>query len=80
MPPSTPSLPTDASVLPAPVCPQGVVSANGVGFEDPPGPGESALDDLLDRIPDLDPRIDLDRIPDLAIDDQDDADPEGGVS
>jgi transposase InsO family protein len=33
--------------LPEPVCPHGVVSANGEGFEDPPGPGESALDDGL---------------------------------
>src|SRR5262249_53204869 len=32
---------------PAPVCPQGVVSVDGEGFEDPPGPGESPLDGPL---------------------------------
>jgi transposase InsO family protein len=32
---------------PAPVCPQGVVSVDGEGFEDPPGPGESPLDGSL---------------------------------
>ena len=30
--------------MPAPVCPQGVVSLDGPGFEDPPAPGESPLD------------------------------------
>jgi transposase InsO family protein len=38
------SSPAEAATLPAPVCPQGVVSANGEGFEDPPLPGESPLD------------------------------------
>ena len=33
-----------AAPLPEPVCPQGVVSASGEGFEDPPAPGESPLD------------------------------------
>jgi transposase InsO family protein len=43
----------ESSPLPAPVCPQGVVSVNseagdmGEGFEDPPLPGESPLDDAL---------------------------------
>jgi transposase InsO family protein len=36
-----------AAPLPAPVCPQGVVSIDGEGFEDPPGPGESPLDESL---------------------------------
>jgi hypothetical protein len=38
-----------AALLPAPVCPQGVVSAgeDEAGQEEPPGPGESPLDDGL---------------------------------
>ena len=36
-----------AAMLPSPVCPQGVVSVSGEGFEDPPLPGESPLDDGL---------------------------------
>ena len=37
------------TALPEPVCPQGIVS--GVeGFEEPPAPGESPLDDGLDRL------------------------------
>jgi hypothetical protein len=35
---------------PAPVCPQGVVSIDGEGFEDPPGPGESPLDGGLTEL------------------------------
>jgi transposase InsO family protein len=41
------SAPPAAAPLPVPVCPQGVVSIDGEGFEDPPGPGESPLDDAL---------------------------------
>jgi transposase InsO family protein len=37
----------EAAPLPAPVCPHGVVSADGEGFEDPPRPGESPLDGAL---------------------------------
>ena len=33
-----------AASLPAPVCPQGVVSIDGEGFEELPGPGASPLD------------------------------------
>ena len=36
--------------LPAPVCPQGVVTSEGPGFEEPPGPGESPLDAGLERL------------------------------
>ena len=39
-------------VLPEPVCPHGVVSASGEGFEDPPEPGTSPLDDGLDDLRD----------------------------
>jgi len=35
---------------PGPVCPQGVVSLDGEGFEDPPGPGESPLDGGLTEL------------------------------
>ena len=42
-------------MLPEPVCPQGVVSASGEGFEDPPLPGASPLDaglaELSDALP-----------------------------
>jgi transposase InsO family protein len=52
-----PRAPADAPpvVLPEPVCPHGVVSATGEGVEEPPGPGESALDEGLDRISDQAP-------------------------
>jgi hypothetical protein len=43
LPPAAPA-PTSTPPPPAPVCPQGVVSVDGEGFEDPPGPGESPLD------------------------------------
>jgi len=36
-----------AAPMPEPVCPHGVVSIDGEGFEDPPGPGESPLDGPL---------------------------------
>jgi transposase InsO family protein len=39
--------PATLAVLPEPVCPHGVVSASGEGFEDPPEPGTSPLDDGL---------------------------------
>jgi transposase InsO family protein len=40
-----PPAPPSATTLPAPVCPQGVVAAtSNEGFEEPPRPGESALD------------------------------------
>jgi hypothetical protein len=46
-----PPRPVDESMaLPEPVCPQGVVSASGEGFEDPPSPGASALDEGLARL------------------------------
>ena len=47
-----PGSPADAinAVLPTPVCPQAVVSATGDGFEEPPAPGESPLDEGLDRL------------------------------
>ena len=46
LPPSATS-PESVAGLPEPVCPQGVVSVEGEGFEDPPAPGESPLDDGL---------------------------------
>src|SRR5262245_4305948 len=39
-----------AAALPEPVCPQGVVGAGGAGFEGPPAPGTSPLDEGLGRI------------------------------
>jgi transposase InsO family protein len=39
--------PPAAASAPQPVCAQGIVSADGAGFEDPPSPGESPLDDGL---------------------------------
>jgi transposase InsO family protein len=49
MPPrvSEPAVP-----LPAPVCPQGVVTSEGPGFEEPPAPGESPLDAGLEELRD----------------------------
>jgi len=41
-----------AEAPPAPVCPQGVLSLNGEGFEDPPLPGESPLDESLAELRD----------------------------
>jgi len=41
---------SSAESMPAPVCPQGIVSVTGEGFEDPPLPGESPLDEGLDRL------------------------------
>jgi hypothetical protein len=78
--PSSPAVDAGASSLPAPVCPQGVVSASGDGFEDPPGPGESALDAALERIADFEPMVDLEQIPDLPITERNDARAEGGAS
>ena len=45
-----PRTPEPAPILPAPVCPQGVVTSEGPGFEEPPGPGESPLDAGLERL------------------------------
>ncbi|MCE9564010.1 MAG: hypothetical protein K8U57_18360 [Planctomycetes bacterium] len=48
-------LPTRAAeevTLPQPVCPHGVVSTTGDGFEEPPAPGESDLDEGLSRLAD----------------------------
>jgi transposase InsO family protein len=42
-----PAVPSASPTLPEPLCPQGVVSAEGDGFEEPPSPGESPLDDGL---------------------------------
>jgi hypothetical protein len=39
-----------AAPLPDPVCPQGVVTSEGPGFEEPPGPGESPLDEGIERL------------------------------
>jgi transposase InsO family protein len=43
---------TRASPLPEPVCPQGVVSVVGAGFEEPPVPGASPMDAGLQRVRD----------------------------
>jgi transposase InsO family protein len=40
---------SSAEAMPAPVCPQGIVAGQD-GFEEPPAPGESPLDDGLDRL------------------------------
>src|SRR5262245_55940693 len=45
LPPQSPAEAV-AATLPVPVCPQAVI-ATGEGFEEPPGPGESHLDDAL---------------------------------
>src|SRR5262245_47801620 len=42
----------EPAALPEPVCPQGVVSVSGEGFELPPPPGASPLDDGLARLRD----------------------------
>jgi hypothetical protein len=46
-----PQLPAEAvgAVLPEPVCPQALIATAGEGFEEPPGPGRSHLDDELPR-------------------------------
>jgi transposase InsO family protein len=36
--------------LPEPVCPQGTVTSEGAGFEEPPAPGESPLDEGMQRL------------------------------
>lgn len=36
--------------MPEPVCPQGLVSSDGIGQEEPPGPGVSMLDEGMHRI------------------------------
>jgi hypothetical protein len=36
--------------FPEPICPQGVVSSAGAGFEEPAGPGESPLDEGLTQL------------------------------
>jgi hypothetical protein len=51
MPPASASG-TSASPLPEPVCPQGVVSAVGAGFEEPPAPGTSPLDAAMPGLKD----------------------------
>jgi transposase InsO family protein len=40
----------EAAVLPEPVCPHGAVAAEGDGFEEPPAPGTSPLDEGLARL------------------------------
>jgi transposase InsO family protein len=40
--------------LPAPLCPQGIVLVDGDGFEDPPLPGESPLDQALEDLAECD--------------------------
>jgi transposase InsO family protein len=46
---------SDSPGLPPPVCPQGVVSVDGEGFEEPPLPGESPLDQVLEELTNGDP-------------------------
>jgi transposase InsO family protein len=47
-------LPThEAAPLPEPVCPQGTVTSEGAGFEQPPRPGESPLDEGIDWMRDV---------------------------
>lgn len=48
LPPQSPAEAVGA-VLPTPVCPQAVIATTGDGFEEPPGPGGSHLDDELPR-------------------------------
>jgi transposase InsO family protein len=46
-----PAAPEPLEPLPEPVCPSGVIaSMHDEGFEEPPGPGESALDEGLERL------------------------------
>jgi transposase InsO family protein len=47
-----PASPSDkvASALPEPLCPQGTVTSVGPGFEEPPGPGASPLDEGMQRL------------------------------
>jgi transposase InsO family protein len=45
-----PTRPAEDVKLPEPVCPHGVVSTTGDGFEEPPAPGESNLDEGLSRL------------------------------
>jgi transposase InsO family protein len=42
--------PRTGESLPAPVCPQGIVTGTGEGFEEPPLPGQSPLDEGLSRL------------------------------
>ena len=42
-----PTRPTDDAKLPDPICPHGIVSSEGEGFEDPPLPGTSPLDEIV---------------------------------
>jgi transposase InsO family protein len=51
-PPAPPMEPATAAELPTPVCPQGEVTGWGrdAANEEPPAPGESPLDDALDRL------------------------------
>ena len=50
--PTTVTPPAAMATLPEPVCPHGVVSASGEGFEDPPLPGASPLDEGLEGLRD----------------------------
>ena len=45
-----PRTPEPALPLPNPICPQGVVTSEGPGFEEPRGPGESPLDEGIERL------------------------------
>lgn len=51
LPPRSATEATPAT-LPVPVCPNGIVSTTGDGFEEPPAPGESHLDEGLSRLSD----------------------------
>ncbi|MBA4192763.1 MAG: hypothetical protein C0467_32770, partial [Planctomycetaceae bacterium] len=50
--PTRPATEVTPATLPEPVCPNGIVSITGDGFEDPPAPGESNLDEGLDHLSD----------------------------
>jgi len=45
-----PAMTSESAALPEPLCPQGVVSVDGDGFEDPALPGESPLDEALEEL------------------------------
>jgi hypothetical protein len=50
LPPGASSSDNGVSPPSAPVCPQGIVSSSGDGFEEPGAPGEAPLDAELARL------------------------------
>jgi transposase InsO family protein len=50
--PHSPANEAGSAPLPEPVCPQGTVTSEGAGFEEPPSPGESPLDEGIERLRD----------------------------